>query len=381
MEITKFGPYKTGELVKISDFPGADFAFIPDPLPPVWVWPNQLWPLLLEAHKCLARLDGVGMHVPDPDLLLIPLQNSEALNSTSLERIYTTPEQLLLFQMDPNDPGLDKEQVNPSREADNYKHALRQHSDGSNKLSVSLKLARDLHRILLTEVRSEDKQPGEFRKTQNQIGKPARFVPPPPERVTACLDNLEKFLHGPSDYDPLVKAFLLHYQFEAIHPFVDDNGRVGRLLLALAVREWCSLSRPWLCMSAYFNANKDKYLDLLFKVSSEGGWSEWVAFCLEGVVQQAIDTERRCLALLDLSGEYRHRIQSIGRGLRLARIADSLFAQPIVRIPYISKMCSVTYPTAEADIEKLIKVGILQPMKDTKVKTYAAGEILKIAYS
>ena len=183
MEITNFGTNKTGELVKISDFPGADFAFIPNPLPPAWVWPSELWPLLLEAHKCLARLDGVGMHVPDPDLLLIPLQNREALHSTSLERIYTTPEQLLLFQMDPNDPGLEKEQVNPSREADNYKHALRYHSVGSNNLPLSLRLIRDLHRILLTDVRSEDKQPGEFRKTQNQIGKPARYVPPPPEEM------------------------------------------------------------------------------------------------------------------------------------------------------------------------------------------------------
>jgi Fic family protein len=134
-------------------------------------------------------------------------------------------------------------------------------------------------------------------------------------------------------------------------------------------------------MSAYFDANKDKYIDLLFNISSNGDWSKWIEFCLEGVVEQSNDTERRCIALLKLSDQFNERIRTIGGSIRLNTIADSLFARPIVRIPYISKMCVVTYPTAEADIDKLVKVGILRQLKDTKVKTYVAIEILKIAYS
>jgi Fic family protein len=156
-------------------------------------------------------------------------------------------------------------------------------------------------------VRGFRQTPGEFRTMQNQIGIPARFVPPPVERLNEALDAFEKYLHASDGFDPLVKSFLTHYQFETIHPFGDGNGRVGRLLLSLTIAEWCKLSSQWLYMSPFFEKRKTEYMDLMLGVSTHGNWEAWLKYCLEGVVSQAMDTEKRCDKLLALHRDFHKR--------------------------------------------------------------------------
>lgn len=380
MDISKFGDKRTGELVPVIGIEGATHAFLPYPLPVNWEWPQRLWPLLLEARTALAALDGVGKHLPNAQLLLRPLQNREALRSSSLEGTYATPEQQLLFQMDPQYPRSEADPVNAQREVFNYGKALRLRFDGHENLPLSLRLIRELHMVLLDGVRGADAQPGEFRRVQVQIGRPPRFVPPPPQHLEQALDNFEKYLHQDKQFDPLVEAFLAHYQFETIHPFRDGNGRVGRLLLSLTIAEWCSLSNQWLYMSPYFEANKDEYIDRLFSNSSEGSWEGWIEFCLKGVVKQSKDAEKRCELLLKLQQSYKERINTVGASFRLSMLIDDIFISPIVKITTVAKTHNTTYPTAKADIEKLVAANILAPLDVSGQKTYFAPEIFEITY-
>jgi Fic family protein len=216
----------------------------------------------------LASLDGTGKHLPNPEILLKPLQGREAKLSSQLEGTITDPKQQVLFEADPQYPTSASDPANAFREVFNYGRALRLRLDGENDLPLSLRLIRQLHAVLMDGVRGADQRPGEFRQIPNQIGWPARFVPPPPEYLAEALDAFEKYLHLRDDFDPLVRAFLAHYQFECIHPFRDGNGRVGRLLLSLAIAEWCGLSSQWLYMSAFFEKRKNDYMDLLLRVST-----------------------------------------------------------------------------------------------------------------
>lgn len=379
MDIKKFSSKSTGKVIELSGIGALSHAFIPDPLPPAWDWPEQLWPLLLEARIALASLDGIGKYLPSPELLLHPLQIRESIRSSSLEGTYATPEQLLLFQIDPDYSDPD---INAFREVNNYSLALQHYFSSANKLPVSLRLIRELHRILMTNVRGTDKQPGKFRTTQNQIGLPARYIPPPPNELNTCLSDLEHYIHTDSKYDPLVNAFIIHYQFEAIHPFLDGNGRVGRLLLSILIKEKCNLSNQWLYMSAYFESNKDEYINRLYKVSTHGDWEGWIEFCLKGVIDQAHDTEERCNRLIILSKEFKERVLAIRGSNRLNSIIDLLFVTPIVQVPYIrKKFDNIPYASAKADLEKLVKLEILKVDHGSKKLTYFSPEILSITNS
>jgi Fic family protein len=252
MDEADFTPNMTGRLVQVTGISGSGIAFVPDSLPPKWEWPARLWPLLAEAKSCLARVDGVGKHLPDPQIVLRPLQNREAQKSSSLEGTITEPEQQVLFQIEPQQPQSAADPANAYKEVYNYAQTLRSRLQEWADLPLSLRLIRHFHRGLAQGVPRFEGEPGEFRRTQNQIGRPPRYVPPPPELIPECLDAFEKYLHSTKGYDPLVEAFITHYQFEAIHPFRDGNGRVGRLLLAVTIMEWCGLSNQWLYMRRVF---------------------------------------------------------------------------------------------------------------------------------
>lgn len=363
-----------GELVDVTAAEDVDYAFVPSPMPPDWEWPERLWPLLIDAHSALATLDGVGRYLPNPGLLIHPLQQREAQKSSRLEGTYTDPEEQMLFQLEPEDPNSKEDPRNEFKEVYNYKVALRFQED--TDLPLSLRLIRTLHSILLDGVRGSDRAPGQFREVQNKIGRPVRYVPPPPHRLEGCLDHFEHYIHGDRHYDPLVEAFLLHYQFEAIHPFRDGNGRVGRLLLTVMIAEWCDLSHQWLYMSPFFDDNRDEYIDRLYAVSAEGDWEGWVEFCLNGVVEQAKDTERRCNALIKLNDEFHDRVDQIGGSHRLGMIVDDLFDQPVVKITTVRDKYDVSYNTAKSDVEKLFRVGVLDEFADVSVRTFAATEII-----
>jgi Fic family protein len=353
-------------------------AFVPHPLPPKWLWPERLWKLLLDARTCLARLDGTGKHLPNPEILLNPLQGREAQLSSQLEGTITNPHQQVLFQAEPSYPKSETDPVNAFREVFNYRRALRLRLGGQNDLPLSLRLIRELHSILMDGVRGSDKRPGEFRKMQNQIGWPARFVPPPPQHLDETLYAFEKYLHSDDGFDPLVRSFLAHYQFETIHPFADGNGRVGRLLLSLTIPEWCKLSSQWLYMSAFFEKRKTKYMDLLFRVSTQGDWEPWIEFCLEGVVAQSLDTEKRFDKLLALHRDFHARLK--GGSVRLARLVDKLFETPVIAVNQYKKIFNVTYPTARSDLKKLEALGIVQPLDETERISYYCRPIYTITF-
>jgi Fic family protein len=178
--------------------------------------------------------------------------------------------------------------------------------------------------------------------------------------------------------DPLVAAFIAHYQFEAIHPFGDGNGRVGRLLLSATIAEWCGLNRMWLYMSAYFERNRDRYMELMFRISTHGHWAEWVAFCLQGVVLQARDTIKRCERLISINRDFHGRLKK--GSVRLSAVVDSLFDVPAVLVSHVRDKHNVTYPTAAADLRKLSELGILQPLPGVGQKAYFCKAIYDVSF-
>ncbi len=373
MQIEEFTDNKTGTLVPIpGGRPDAAYAFVPDPLPPAWTWDPDLWPLLVEAHAQLKGLDGTGKHLPNPDILLRPIEAREARLSSQLEGTITDPKQQALFEADPKFPTSSSDPINALREVSNYVRALRLRSE--TDLPLSKRLIQQFHEVLMRGVRGYEEQPGAFRTIQNQINYPARFVPPPPQAVPELMDDFERYLHMSGDHHPLVRTFLAHYQFEAIHPFRDGNGRVGRLLLALTIAEWCGLY-----MSAFFERNKKEYMDLMLRVSTHGDWSAWIRFCLGGVISQARDTEWRCRRLMDLQRDFKQRLT--GGSVRLSAIVESLFFNPILTVVRVKDRFNVAYPTARADLTRLEAMGIVEPLPSMPTITYFCPAIFDVTHA
>ena len=376
MDPARFGSAAPGRLVEAITAQGKDWAFVPDLLPPDWSFPMELWPLLAEAKQELGRLDGAGRHIANAELLLRPLQKLEALRSSSLEGTYSTPKELFLFELD-RTAGAGR---NAQREVANYAQALRSGLELLDTLPLSLRVIRRMHSVLLDGVRGGHKQPGEFRRSQVQIGADAQFVPPPANHVLPLLDNLEKAMHAEdSRFDPLIDAFLIHYQFETIHPFLDGNGRVGRLLLSLLIFQRCGLSQPWLYLSPFFDEHRDDYIDALFQVSAAGDWTGWIELCLRATLVQSRDALRRLDALIELRDGWQVLVTQLGSA-RLVRLVNDLFDIPVLTIPYVAKLCGVSYPTAKSDVEKLVAAGILEPVADTYPQEFWAPAIFSTVY-
>ncbi len=362
---------------------GADHAacaFVPSPLPRDWQLPPTLWPKLAQAREAIARLDGVGRHMPNHKLLLRPLQQREALRSSSMEGTYATPVELLLYEAEPKEPKSERDPVNARREVSNYGQALtlgQKYLDEDRPLSLTL--IKMLHSKLLGGVRGGDKQPGEFRQRQVHVGAGARFVPPPAHHLPGCLEDLESHLRNAPEIDPLIHAFMVHYQFETIHPFNDGNGRVGRLLLSLQIYKTMGLTAPWLYMSAYFEQYKDEYIDLLFRVSTHADWERWLDFCLRGAETQATDAIRRFDRLVDARRRYKDMVK--GQNARLHPIIDLLFERPVVTIPQLADYLNVSYPTAKNDVHQLLKLDILKAGPSIiRPQYFYASEIMRIVY-
>jgi len=382
MDPSAFGPYAPGKLVE-ANLPASRCAFVPHDLSTEWEMPSSLWPLVVEARESIGRLDGIGSHIPNHNLLLRPLQQREALRSSSMEGTYATPQELFLFQADPEDHPVNDERVSDWREVDNYARALAAGQamiDDGYPLSRSL--LRALHAQLMRGVRGQSKEPGEFRRTQVQVGHDARFVPPPPEHMEPCLEQLSDVLQAAPAIDPLVWAFVVHYQFETIHPFKDGNGRVGRLLLSLQFYQAMGLSNPWLYMSAFFERYKDEYINGLFQVSAANDWEQWLTLCLRGARDQADDAIRRVEALVELRDRFRQLVAGqSGASARLADIVEGLFATPVVTAPELTRRFDVTYPTAKSDIKRLSELGILEKGPSRRrPQPFLAGPIIKTAF-
>jgi len=270
------------------------------------------------------------------------------------------------------------------REVLNYVRALEYGLERLEALPVSGRLIRELHERLMDGVRGEHLTPGEFRRRQNWIGAPectlneAEFVPPPVPDMHRALDAFEKYLHTEDVYPPLVRLAFIHYQFEAIHPFVDGNGRIGRLLTSLLLVYWELLPLPLLYLSAFFEQHRQDYIDLLMGVSESGAWREWVGFFLRGVDEQAKDASVRAKRLQDLQLDWRERLAEARSALPM-RLSDSLFEAPVITIPQAQRMLDVTYSTAQYSIRKLIEAGILRQVGEASYgRSFVAWEILDI---
>lgn len=383
MDPKQFSEKSPGQLWEISAHGKRDWAFIPAPLPSSLEMSDELWELLAQAREELARLDGLGRMMPNYNLLLKPLQQREALTSSSLEGTYATPEQLLVFEIDPQEPKSATSPESSWQEVANYGKALELGRQILIEQPISLNMIRQMHQQLLAGVRGASKDPGNFRQTQVHIGSDRRFIPPPPHEVSPCLYDLELAIRQEDKaIHPLIFCFMAHYQFEAIHPFLDGNGRVGRSLLSLMIYQQCHLKHPWLYLSAFFERYKDEYIDLLFKVSTQGDWSSWIKFCLRGTVEQSVDSIQRFDALLSLRNQYTEQLIEMGGNIKLTRLVDYLFERsPAITARQAANFCNLSNPTARSQIERLVKAGILVESTFVKrPKIFIAPAIFKIVF-
>jgi len=381
MDATRFTASKTGELAKFRNAQtGKDeWLFVPADMPPAWKFPERLWPLLLAASRSLEKLDGMGQELENPDLLLRPLQNREALTSSSIEGTYVTPQQLLLYELEPKEPVSGEEPAADWLEVFNYRAALVRGIEVMKELPVCDRLVTEMHRALMLGVRGSGKSPGQYRNVQVQIGATGRYIPPPPADVPRLMLNLQRFVNDAEPiFDPLIMCFIAHYQFEAIHPFEDGNGRVGRALLSLMIANQLGHAMPWLYLSAFFERYKDEYIESLLRVSTHGDWERWVEFCLTGTTKQAKDAIRRCKRFNQLKKEYCDRLKSPTP--RSRSIIDSLFTNPILSVASVAERTATAYQTARRDLERLVECGILRELPDIYPRSFYAYELFRAAY-
>ena len=357
-------PSRLGARVAISTAGERAEAFVPPPLPPEPpVRMGKLYRLLEEASRAIGRLDGVTSILPDTPLFLYMYIRKEALLSSQIEGTQSSLSDLLLFETE-EAPGVPLDDV---QEVSNYvaamNHGLARIREG---FPISLRLMREIHEILLARGRGSAKQPGEFRRSQNWIGgtRPgnAVFVPPPPEQVPDLMSDLERFVHADTPEIPaLIKAGLVHVQFETIHPFLDGNGRLGRLLITFLLCAQGILKEPILYLSLYFKTHRRHYYDLLQQVRERGDWEAWLAFFLEGVAEtsvQAADAAREILNLFDAD---RDRIEGLGRPAASAlRVHQLLQQKPIIAIPDAAQRLGISAPTIAKSVHHLERLGILR---------------------
>lgn len=354
----------TGHFLPISILGESARAFIPAPLPPepALVMDASLQHLAQEASLAVGRLDGISMLLPEPQLLLYVYIRKEAVLSSQIEGTQSSLSDLLLFEAE-GSPGVPVEDV---REVSNCVAALERGLELLREgLPISLRLIREVHSILLRDGRGSNHQPGEFRRSQNWIGgsRPgnARHVPPPADAVIECMGALENFIHGqPISFSPLIRAALIHVQFETIHPFLDGNGRIGRLLITLLLQAEGVLSQPLLYLSLYFKQHRRTYYELLQSIRDEGNWEDWIAFFLEGVVavsNQAVTTTRRLLALFT---KHQQQARSLGRQTTSAlRTLEHLQRHPVTTATALAAATGMSFHTAQRSLAALELLGLV----------------------
>jgi len=359
--------------------PGGYQAYVPSPLPPPLAWNERLATTLSAADRAIGRLAGEGRRLPNPHLLIRPFIRREAVLSSSIEGTQATLGELLA-----SEAGAAVERSPADlRAVANYVTALEYGVTRLQSLPLSLRLVRELHERLLKGVRGNSATPGEFRRSQNWIGRPgatlneATYVPPPPDELMASLGEWETFLQEES-LPPLVQAALSHSQFEAIHPFLDGNGRVGRLLITLLLIRKEVLPAPLLYLSAYFDATREEYYARLLAVTEGGEWEEWLAYFLTGVAQQADDALGRIRRIDDLLQEWRARLASSSS--RLPERAISLFVEsPFWAVNKLASRLDVAFTTAQRAIDRLEAEHIVSQFGDAKRnRVYCARDVLAI---
>ena len=354
-------------------------AFIPHPLPPEIKWDNALVGTLSRADHILGMLSREGSKLPNPHLLMKPFITREAVLSSKIEGTQATLSEILA-----DEAGA---QVNRSpddlQEVRNYIRALTFGLKRLDDLPLSLRLIKEIHNELMQGVRGSHATPGEFRLTQNWIGSSgctlntAKYVPPTPDELHTCLHDFERFLHDRT-LPPLVHIALCHYQFEAIHPFLDGNGRMGRLLITLLLIERNMLPSPLLYLSAFFEATRDEYYKNLFNVSSQGSWNEWLLYFLNGVSMQGLDVLSRAERINNLLIEWKINVGGKNTSM-IQDTVQNLAINPYTTIKKVAQFFDIAFTTAQRIIEKLEELSIITQVSPGKRdRLYCASRLLRI---
>jgi len=366
----------SGRLVRCAE---GYSAFVPNPLPPDLSWSQRIIRALSDADRLVGRLAGQGARLPNPHLLMRPFLRREAVLSSRIEGTQATLGELLAAEAG----AAVERSPDDLREVGNYVAALEHGLRRLPELPLSLRLVRELHGVLMEGVRGEHATPGEFRRSQNWIGPPgctlanAGYVPPPPSELMNCLAEWERALRDAS-MPPLLHAGLIHYQFEAIHPFLDGNGRVGRLLITLLLVERDILPTPLLYLSAFFEATRRDYYDRLLAVSRENKWEDWLEYFLNGVARQSEDAVSRAERINQLLDQWRLKVAG-SASKTPALLLDMIAENPFVTANRAAERLGVAFTTAQRGIRKLKDASIIQDVGDARRdRVYCAKAILDI---
>ncbi len=360
-----------GTLIKSSLVGGEHYAaYVPNPLPPVpRIDMTAIADLLAKANLAIGELNGVVENAPDPNIINYMYIRKEAVLSSQIEGTQSTLDDLLRYESG----GAIGTPIDDVTEVSSYVSAL---NHGLTRIKggfpLSLRLIREIHKVLLTNARGKSKRPGEFRTSQNWIGgtRPgnARFVPAPPDKVIGLMGDLEKFMHNEEDKIPLlVKTALVHQQFETIHPFLDGNGRTGRLLITLYLCERGFLKSPFLYLSLFFKQHRDLYYEKLNAIRKTGNWEDWLEFFLEGVAETATDAKNTLLKIKKMFDKDDELVEGVGRARESAsRVLAEFKQKPLLSIAEITNRTELTRPTAISAVNRLIDLGIIKNISEKK---------------
>lgn len=379
MNIDEFKDSSAGKCIKGSD---NYWAFWPNKLPPKIELDIDLIRLLSDCDRLLGELSGTGRLLRNPYLLISPYIRREAVSSSKIEGTQSSLNDLFFFEA----AQTKKPEIPDVFEVRNYVKAMEYGLNRLDSLPISIRLIKEIHKTLMQNVRGQHAAPGQLRRSQNWIGPPgcslddATFVPPPPIEMNEALNNLEIFLNTKSNIPILIQCALMHYQFEVIHPFLDGNGRIGRLLITFFLCEREYLTQPLLYLSVFFEKNKQEYYSRLFAVSQKGDWRGWIEFFLRGIIIQSKDAINDAKRILDLNEMYQLKISQSKKIPKLTyKLIDEIFVNPVVSISVLANRWNVPYNSVKNGVMKLVEVGILSDiLRQKRKKVYIASQLMKI---
>lgn len=377
MEQSEFGSDSPGTLQKNLE---GQWTFVANPLPGKINWSDRLVCAIATAESAMGRLAGLGQKFPRPKRLVRMFLRREAELSSRIENTYAGVRTQLLFKVMPQV----QETAPDVTEVENNFRALEFGLKAIRDRELSTHLIKQMHQILLKGVRGHDMTPGAFRTVQAHIGRStdirqARFVPPPPHRVQECMDQLEQFIRADSPIPRVARLAMIHYQFEAIHPFADGNGRIGRVIILLLMCQMGMLPLSLFNPSAYLESHRREYYDHLLAVSHRGAWGDWIEFFCDGIAQECKETIGRIEALEELRRSYQTRIQSSRSSAKLGKLVDDLFGLPRVRLEDVQRILDVWPPSAQRYIDRLLSLGILREVTGgARNRVYLAERIINL---
>ena len=368
-----------GRIVRIvGGLSDGELAYVPEPLPRHLDLPGELVYRLDEASRAVATLAGVGETIPNPHLLIRPFMRREAVLSSRIEGTQASLSDVFMYEAS----GVKRRDV---VEVINYIRALEAGFSDLAAIPISLRLMNKLHARLLEGARGKDKSPGALREEQVWIGNEgteigdARFVPPPSYMVRDLVLDWERFANeDPTTVPPLIQCAMLHYQFEAIHPYLDGNGRLGRLMIGLFLYAKGILRTPLLYLSAYFERDRALYYDQLYRLSLTGDWQTWLRYFLDGVIMQSKDALDRVRKIQLLEEGYRQRLMAAQETANAFKLVNELFAAPVVTAPGAAQLLGLTHPGANRLIGRLVSLGILRQAGETWPRVFVAFELLEL---